>query len=80
MTLTSNKLKVVALPADNKGDPEALAEKIDYIEAEGDVKVTQQDKLATSERADILPKGTENNPLWSSDCQPGQEQNTRVIS
>jgi len=52
MTLTSNKLKVVALAADNnKGNPEALTEKIDYIEAEGDVKVTQQDKLATSERA-----------------------------
>jgi lipopolysaccharide export system protein LptA len=56
MTLTSNKLKVVALPADNKGDPEALAEKIDYIEAEGDVKVTQQDKLATSERAVFYQK------------------------
>jgi lipopolysaccharide export system protein LptA len=51
MTLTSNKLKVVALAADSKGNPEALTDKIDYIEAEGDVKVTQQDKLATSERA-----------------------------
>jgi lipopolysaccharide export system protein LptA len=42
--------------ADNKGDGAALADKIDYIEAEGGIKVTQQDRLATSDRAVFYQK------------------------
>ena len=42
--------------AENKADSAALAEKIDYIEAEGGIKVTQQDKLATSDKAIFYQK------------------------
>lgn len=61
--ITGNKLKVVGLSTDKedkgikkaakeeKGAPPGIAEKIDYIEVEGDVKVTQQDRIATADRA-----------------------------
>lgn len=61
-TITGNRLKVVGL-APQQGKPAAgnagqkaapnsgVAEKIDYIEVDGDVKVTQQDRIATSEKA-----------------------------
>ncbi len=53
LTLTGNRLKVVALPGD-KSNAEASPEKtdkIDYIEVDGNVKVTQKDQLARAERA-----------------------------
>jgi len=62
-TITGNRLKVVGLSTDkedkgarktagaDKGDSAGMAEKIDYIEVEGDVKVTQQDRVATADKA-----------------------------
>lgn len=50
LTLTGNKLKVVGAPGD-KSNQGSLAEKIDYIEVVGDVKVTQKDRLATADKA-----------------------------
>lgn len=61
--ITGNRLKVVGLSTDkedksakkvnkaDKGDSAGMAEKIDYIEVEGDVKVTQQDRIATADKA-----------------------------
>jgi len=60
LTITSNRLKVTALPAEKQsskaGEKSASTvssptDKIDYIEFEGDVKVTQQDRLATANKA-----------------------------
>ncbi len=59
LTITSNRLKVTALPAEKQPAEKQPAasktaspsEKIDYIEFEGDVRVTQQDRLATANKA-----------------------------
>ncbi|MFZ2447023.1 MAG: LptA/OstA family protein [Syntrophobacteraceae bacterium] len=56
VTLTGARLKVVALPEDKK-NPGAMADKIDYIEVEGDVKVTQKDRIATAQKAVFYQKG-----------------------
>jgi lipopolysaccharide export system protein LptA len=67
VTITSNRLKVFLLPADArpaaspaaKSAPDAAPtadQKIDYIEFEGDVKVTQQDRLATASKAVFYQK------------------------
>ena len=58
VTVTSNRLKVTMLqgdktPASVESTP---AERIDYIEFEGDVKVTQQDRLATAKKAIFYQK------------------------
>ena len=58
VTVTSNRLKVTMLQGDKKaasGEP-TPAERIDYIEFEGDVKVTQQDRLATAKKAIFYQK------------------------
>ncbi|MHC1727860.1 MAG: lipopolysaccharide transport periplasmic protein LptA [Syntrophobacteraceae bacterium] len=58
LTLTGNRLKVVALPGD-KSNPAASTEKtqkIDYIEVDGNVKVTQKDRLARADRAIFYQK------------------------
>ncbi len=58
VTVTSNRLKVTMLQGDKK--PASVestpAERIDYIEFEGDVKVTQQDRLATAKKAIFYQK------------------------
>jgi lipopolysaccharide export system protein LptA len=58
VTVTSNRLKVTMLQGDKK--PASVestpAERIDYIEFEGDVKVTQQDRLATANKAIFYQK------------------------
>ncbi len=67
VTITSNRLKVTLLPDENKpaSQPEAkkpapvdpaATERIDYIEFEGDVKVTQQDRVATANKAIFYQK------------------------
>ena len=82
VTITSNRLKAVLLPEENKSaaddpakksrgqaektvspvenkttpDDPAAAQRIDYIEFEGDVKVTQQDRLATANKAIFYQK------------------------
>ena len=58
VTVTSNRLKVTMLQGDKKAasaEP-TPAERIDYIEFEGDVKVTQQDRLATAKKAIFYQK------------------------
>ncbi len=53
-TVTGNRMKVVALPPEKgkpAGDSSSMSEKIDYIEMEGDVKVTQKDRLAAADKA-----------------------------
>jgi lipopolysaccharide export system protein LptA len=58
VTVTSNRLKVTLLKGDSKPasvEPTA-SEKIDYIEFEGDVKYTQQDRLATADKAILYQK------------------------
>lgn len=50
LTLTGNKLKVAALAGEMPGNV-AATDKIDYIEVEGNVKVTQKDRMATAEKA-----------------------------
>lgn len=50
LTLTGNRIKVFAAPSEKK-DQASLAEKIDYIEVTGNVRVTQKDGLATAEKA-----------------------------
>lgn len=50
LTLTGNRLKVTALPG-GKGDGAAPTDKIDYIEAEGNVTVSQKDRFARADRA-----------------------------
>lgn len=50
VTLTGNRLKITAA-AGGKSEPSAIVEKIDHIEVEGDVKISQQDRLATADRA-----------------------------
>ncbi len=56
--ITSNRLKVTMLPGDKKpASADATArERIDYIEFEGDVRVTQQDRLATASKAIFYQK------------------------
>ncbi|SPJ15989.1 OstA family protein [Syntrophobacter sp. SbD2] len=58
VTVTSNRLKVTMLQQDPKAasaEPNP-ADRIDYIEFEGDVKVTQQDRLATAKKAIFYQK------------------------
>lgn len=50
LTITGNRMKVNAA-ASSKTDQAALMEKIDRIEVEGDVKITQRDKIATADKA-----------------------------
>jgi lipopolysaccharide export system protein LptA len=58
VTVTSNRLKVIGLAAEKQSASEGAspAEKIDYIEFEGDVKVTQLDRLATANKAIFYQK------------------------
>ncbi len=58
VTVTSNRLKVTMLQGDKKpaSGESTPAERIDYIEFEGDVKVTQQDRLATAKKAIFYQK------------------------
>jgi lipopolysaccharide export system protein LptA len=69
MTITANRLKVTALPGEKQAAPSGAppteksassaaspTEKIDFIEFEGDVKVTQQDRLATANKAIFYQK------------------------
>jgi lipopolysaccharide export system protein LptA len=52
VTITGNRLMVIGLPPEKgteKGD--TISNKIDYIEAVGDVRVTQKDLVATAQRA-----------------------------
>ena len=58
VTITSNRLKVTLLPAEKKPAPvdPTATERIDYVEFEGDVKVTQQDRLATANKAIFYQK------------------------
>ena len=58
VTITSNRLKVTLLQGENQsaqGDPTA-SQRIDYIEFEGDVKVTQLDRCATANKAIFYQK------------------------
>jgi len=58
LTITSKRLKVILLQGENQpasADPSA-AQRIDYIEFQGDVKVTQQDRLATADKAIFYQK------------------------
>jgi lipopolysaccharide export system protein LptA len=52
LTITGKRLKVFSA-ADPKGPPSqsAMVDKIDRIEVEGDVTISQKDKVATAERA-----------------------------
>ncbi len=58
VTITSNRLKVTMLQGDKKpaSVESSPAERIDYIEFDGDVKVTQQDRLATANKAIFYQK------------------------
>ncbi len=73
LTITSNRLKVLATAPDNQHPADqhpaeqtsakqpsktdsSATNKIDYIEFEGDVKVTQQDRLATAKKAIFYQK------------------------
>jgi lipopolysaccharide export system protein LptA len=58
VTVTSNRLKVTMLQGDKKpaSVESSPAERIDYIEFDGDVKVTQQDRLATANKAIFYQK------------------------
>jgi lipopolysaccharide export system protein LptA len=58
VTITSNRLKVTLLPGEKKpaSAGTTATERIDYIEFEGDVKVTQQDRLATANKAIFYQK------------------------
>jgi lipopolysaccharide export system protein LptA len=50
LTLTGNRLKLFAAQGD-KAAPSSMADKIDHIELEGDVKISQQDRVATAQKA-----------------------------
>jgi lipopolysaccharide export system protein LptA len=50
LTITGNQLKVNAAAGAKPGQA-SMMEKIDRIEVEGDVKITQRDKIATAEKA-----------------------------
>lgn len=54
MTLNANKLKVVLLAGEK--NPTGPTDRIDYIEAEGEVKVTQKDRLVTADKAIFYQK------------------------
>jgi lipopolysaccharide export system protein LptA len=52
VTITGHRLKVTGLPPEKgKNKEDSISEKIDYIEVDGDVKVTQKDRIATAEKA-----------------------------
>ncbi len=52
VTITGNKMRVVGLPPEKgKEKEDSISEKIDYIEMDGDVKVTQKDRVATAQKA-----------------------------
>ncbi len=53
LTITGNRMKVTAAAVDKsaKGDQSSMVDKIERIEVEGDVKITQREKLATAEKA-----------------------------
>ncbi len=58
LMIVSNRLKVTLLASDKlpaSGDS-TPAQRIDYIEFEGDVKVTQKDRLATANKAVFYQK------------------------
>jgi len=50
LTITGKRLKVYALKED-KPSKGAMMERIDRIEVEGDVKISQRDRIATAEKA-----------------------------
>jgi lipopolysaccharide export system protein LptA len=50
LTITGKRMKVFAAGADKKAQP-GMMDKIDRIEVEGDVKISQRDKVATSDKA-----------------------------
>jgi lipopolysaccharide export system protein LptA len=50
LTLSGNRLKLFGLSGD-KSDQASIIDKIDHIELEGDVKMTQLDKMATAQKA-----------------------------
>lgn len=58
LKITSNQLKVVLISSGGRSasDTSAPAEKIDYIEFTGNVKYTQQDRVATAQRAIFYQK------------------------
>jgi lipopolysaccharide export system protein LptA len=52
LTITGKRLKVYAAESlKDGGSQSAMVDKIDRIEMEGDVTITQQDKVATAQRA-----------------------------
>jgi lipopolysaccharide export system protein LptA len=53
LTITGNQLKVTAAQVDKsiKTDQSAIVDKIDRIEVNGDVKITQREKQATANQA-----------------------------
>ncbi|NLI31995.1 MAG: hypothetical protein GX422_04320, partial [Deltaproteobacteria bacterium] len=56
LTITANRMKVFAAASGKqkgkeKDSQSAMMEKIDRIEVEGNVRISQRDKLATSEKA-----------------------------
>lgn len=53
LTITGNQLKVTAAQVGKsvKADQSAIVDKIDRIEVEGDVKITQREKQATANKA-----------------------------
>jgi len=57
LTITANRLRVTALAGEKQPSSNSTpTDKIDYIEFEGDVKVTQQDRLATANKAIFYQK------------------------
>jgi lipopolysaccharide export system protein LptA len=67
LTITGNRMKVVGLPAEKTEksaaktpsgqlDAATPTDRIDYIEVEGDVRVTQQDRLATANKGIFYQK------------------------
>lgn len=51
MTITGKQLKITGVEGAKKTDESSMMDKIDRIEVEGDVRITQQDKLATADKA-----------------------------
>jgi lipopolysaccharide export system protein LptA len=56
LTITGNRLRVYAAPSEkgsqgDRADQSSMMDKIDRIEVEGDVKISQHDKVATSDKA-----------------------------
>ena len=50
LTITGKALRVIAVPGDKPGQ-DSMMDKIDRIEIEGEVRISQREKLATAEKA-----------------------------